>query len=152
MNELKKQKNNDPIILRIVKLLEDQNKTQKELTDYLGITQNAFTDWKSGRLKSYKKYVYEIASFLGVSAAYLIDGKEPNNISSEEFTNFLTFLSPNDKKTKKEPTAVIDVELENNVVIFHRDGKTRARKFTEEQMLMFLAMLAAIPENPKDDI
>ena len=59
------------VVIKISNLLKSSNKTQKELTDYLGITQNAFTDWKAGRLKSYQKYLYEIASFLGVSVAYL---------------------------------------------------------------------------------
>ena len=64
------------IINKIVELLNKQGRTQKELTDFLGITNNAFTDWKSGRIKSYNKYLSEIAEFLGVSVDYLL-GKEP---------------------------------------------------------------------------
>ena len=68
--------NQDPIIQKIIDLLEKQGKTQKNLTDYLGITQNAFTDWKSGRIKSYRKHLSKIAEFLNVSADYLL-GKGP---------------------------------------------------------------------------
>lgn len=60
------------VIENIVKLLKEQKKTQKNLTDYLGITQNAFTDWKSGRIKSYNKHLPKIAEFFGVSVDYIL--------------------------------------------------------------------------------
>lgn len=60
------------VLDNIIFTLESQNKKQKELTDYLGITKNAFTDWKSGRIKSYMKYLPQIAEFLGVSVDYLL--------------------------------------------------------------------------------
>ena len=66
------------VIENIVKLLKEQKKTQKNLTDYLGITQNAFTDWKSGRIKSYNKHLPKIAEFFGVSVDYIL------GISSKE--------------------------------------------------------------------
>lgn len=59
-------------INKISELLSEQGKTQKELTDYLGITKNAFTDWKSGRIKSYNKHLDKIAEFFGVSVDYLL--------------------------------------------------------------------------------
>ena len=40
---------------KIFKLLEKQEKQQKDLTDYLGLHKNAATDWKSGKSKSYRK-------------------------------------------------------------------------------------------------
>ena len=60
------------ILERITKILKEQHKKQKDLTDYLGISQNNYTDWKSGRLNSYKKYLPQIAEFLGVSVDYLL--------------------------------------------------------------------------------
>ena len=60
------------VIENIVKLLKEQKKTQKNLTDHLGITQNAFTDWKSGRIKSYNKHLPKIAEFFGVSVDYIL--------------------------------------------------------------------------------
>ncbi len=56
----------------IISLLEIQHKKQKELTDYLGISKNRFTDWKCGRIKSYQKYLPQIAEFFGVSVDYLL--------------------------------------------------------------------------------
>lgn len=60
------------VLDRICELLIAQGKKQKDLTDYLGISKNSFTDWKSGRVKSYTKHLDKIAEFLGVSADYLL--------------------------------------------------------------------------------
>lgn len=75
------------VIDNIVFLLKEQNKSQKELCDHLGITKNAFTDWKAGRIKSYTKHLPQIADFFGVSVDYLLgkeDKKEKLPAESEE--------------------------------------------------------------------
>ena len=56
----------------ILKLLKENNKEQKELCDFIGIRQQIFTDWKSGRLKSYLKHIEKIALFFNVSTDYLL--------------------------------------------------------------------------------
>lgn len=68
---------------KISELLKLQNKTQKDLTDYLGISKNVFTDWKSGRNESYLKYLPQIAEFFNVSVDYLLGNTNipnPNGI------------------------------------------------------------------------
>lgn len=60
----------------ITNLLKQQHKKQKDLTDFLGLGKNAFTTWKSGHTKSYKKYLPEIAEFFGVSTDYLLGRTE----------------------------------------------------------------------------
>lgn len=59
------------MIERIRNELELQGKTQKDLMNYLGKSENLFTEWNAGRTKSYTKYVYQIAEFLNVSVEYL---------------------------------------------------------------------------------
>ena len=61
----------DITLQRIISELETQRKSQTNLADYLGITSNVITDWKSGRIKSYSKYLHAIANFLDVSVEYL---------------------------------------------------------------------------------
>lgn len=63
---------------------------QKALTDYLGLKKTAFTDWKSGKSNSYRKYLIEIAKFFNVSIDYLVYGKECTNQLSD---NQRTLLS-----------------------------------------------------------
>lgn len=63
---------------RILNLLEAQGKMQKDLCDFLGLQQTAFSDWKSRRSKSYMKYLPKIAEFLSVTVNDLI-GSEPSS-------------------------------------------------------------------------
>ena len=46
------------ILDRITMLLG--NREQKELTNYLKLNNVAFSEWKSGKSKSYRKYLIEI--------------------------------------------------------------------------------------------
>lgn len=66
-------------------LLKEQKKTQKDLTDFLGITKNAFTNWKNGDNTSYLKKLPEISDFFNVSVDYLL-GKTniPNSSELDE--------------------------------------------------------------------
>ena len=78
---------------KISKLLEQQNKKQKDLTDFLGITKNSFSNWKSGNNNSYIKYIGQIADFLGVSADYLL-GNETEQATKKP-------LSENEERLKE---------------------------------------------------
>ena len=59
------------VLDRITIALKESGKTQKELCQHLGLSKNAYTDWKSGHMQSYKKHLPEIADFLNVSVDYL---------------------------------------------------------------------------------
>lgn len=63
------------VLNKIIYLLKENGKKQKELTDFLSVSHNVFTEWKAGRNSSYKKYLPQIAEFFGVSVDYLL-GKE----------------------------------------------------------------------------
>ena len=73
LNITKKEVNILRVLNNIFSELKKQNRKQKELTDFIGISKNVFTDWKSGKNKSYMKYLPLIAEFLGVSVDYLLD-------------------------------------------------------------------------------
>lgn len=60
------------IIDKITMLLEQKGKTQKELTDFLGLEKSTFSAWKSGKSKSYSKHLAKIAEFLNVSSDFLL--------------------------------------------------------------------------------
>lgn len=67
------------ILDRISKLLGTRE--QQELTQYLGLKSAAFSEWKSGKSKSYRKYLIEISEFFDVSIDYLVYGKEKSSTS-----------------------------------------------------------------------
>lgn len=72
--------------LSIIKeLIVKNNITQKALTDYLGISKNAFTNWNNGSNTSYIKHLPRIAEFFNVSVDYLLDRDQLEN-KEEDFT------------------------------------------------------------------
>ncbi len=86
------------ILDRITMLLN--GKDQKELTEYLGLKNVAFSEWKSGKSKSFRKYLIKIATFFGVSLDYLVYGKvNPNQLTPEDakMLSIFNHLKPADK-------------------------------------------------------
>ena len=65
------------VLNKILDLLKQNKKKQKDLTDFLGVSHNVFTEWKAGRNSSYKRHLPKIAEFFGVSVDYLL-GSENN--------------------------------------------------------------------------
>lgn len=73
---------------KIVHLLSTQNKTQKDLTDFLKLQKGVFTQWKSGTSQSYKKHIQKIAEFLGTTSAYLLgETNNPNPTDDKEIND-----------------------------------------------------------------
>ena len=71
-------------IVKISSLLKQQHKKQKDLTDFLEIHCNNFTEWKAGRNTSYLKYISQIAEYLNVSTDYLLGNEQKEKSLSEE--------------------------------------------------------------------
>lgn len=74
----------DIIMERIISELKLQDKKQIDVTNFLGLSQNAFGSWKAGRNKAYLKYLYQIAEFLDVSVEYLKGETDEKNTASKE--------------------------------------------------------------------
>lgn len=70
---------------KISALLKENQKTQKDLMDYLGLEKSTFTAWKANKNTSYKQYIYEIAEFFGVSTDYLL-GRTDDPINYDDNT------------------------------------------------------------------
>ena len=56
----------------ILSIMKEKGITQKELCKAIGIGAPKFIDWKMGRVRSYHKYIPQIADFLGVSSDMLL--------------------------------------------------------------------------------
>ena len=65
---------NDPVVLKIMELLKLQGKTEKDLTEHVGLANTTFTKWKYKDVKSYRKHLEKIAEYLDVTPAYLTEG------------------------------------------------------------------------------
>lgn len=79
------------ILDRITALLDGRD--QKVLTEYLGLKNVAFSEWKSGKSKSYRKYLIEIAKFFDVSLDYLVYGKKDIETATDDIKELLSYYS-----------------------------------------------------------
>ncbi|MDE5772089.1 MAG: helix-turn-helix domain containing protein [Ruminococcus sp.] len=108
------------------------NREQKELTNYLGLNSVAFSEWKSGKSRSYRKYLIEIAEFFHVSLDYLVYGNKNNSIKlnpdEQELLENYSRLSEADKKEVSEK--VKELSVYNDVF-----GNKRAGSQNENEML-----------------
>lgn len=106
---------------KIVYILKQSNKTQKDLTDYLGVQKTAFTQWKLGKNTSYLKHISKIAEYLNVSADYLLGNSDiknkPATVNGDElsedvlrFANKLLLLSEEDLKRVEEYVALLELK------------------------------------------
>ena len=83
---------------KILTLLKEQKKTQKQLMEHLGLGKTAFTGWKNGENSSYKKHIGKIAEFFDVSTDYLLGiEKKPLINEDEELTEYLQELKSRDE-------------------------------------------------------
>ena len=73
-------------VLRIMELLAERGKTEKDLTDFLGISPSGMTRWKYDGSNAYLKYIDEICEFLDTTPNYLFWGEadEEKRLTSEE--------------------------------------------------------------------
>ena len=83
------------VIDKIIYLFDYKKHNQKELAEYLNIPENKISEWKSGKTKSYKKYVSKIAEFFDVSTDYLLNDNIPVKFSDLSLSN-AEIISSND--------------------------------------------------------
>jgi len=71
---------------RIKTLLKEKSKTQTELADYIGVSQNTVSDWINKGKNPSANYTYRISDFFGISIEYLYTGKDNSNITKDGLT------------------------------------------------------------------
>ena len=81
------------VLHNITQEMIKQGKTQKQITTYLGLSKSTFSEWLAGRSKSYNKYIYQIADFLGVSPEYLLGKSDDVGTSVAEDVNVAELLN-----------------------------------------------------------
>ena len=89
--------NENQILTRIMNLMEVKGLRQKDLADYLGLSMSSLTQWKTGKSRSYMKYLEQISELLGVDREYILNGNEEGSgnydfsLSSNEFDIVSTY-------------------------------------------------------------
>lgn len=69
---------------RIFSLLNKRGIEQKEFARLIGTSDKTVSAWKTGRAKSYTKYLSKIAEVLGVTTDYLVNGNSDILITSHD--------------------------------------------------------------------
>lgn len=96
----------DIIMQRISECIGPEHGATKELAEYLDIHPNVITNWKNGSLRSYTKYLDEIAAYYHVSKEWL-EGKTDKNKKTPALTN-------KDKRDIAKDLEELKSSLENN--------------------------------------
>lgn len=61
---------------RIFYLLDQSGMEQKKFAELIGATDKIVSKWRTSGLKSYRKYLPQIANALNTSVEYLLNGQE----------------------------------------------------------------------------
>lgn len=114
--------------MRIKEIREAKGQKQKDLANALGIAANTLSQYECGKREPDLETTKRIAEFLGVSIDYLLGTEQ-----------------------KEMPATTEDDGQMENVVIYHRDGKTVVKKFSPEKLALVDKMLSAIEDddNPR---
>jgi len=64
----------DPVVIRILNMMEQRGITQREMASMLGISEGSFSKWKTRGSKSYSKYLGKLSEILNVPVSYLLTG------------------------------------------------------------------------------
>ena len=150
----------------------EANLSTKDMADLIGVDEDTILSIERGEYKIDKETIFRICDILHITPD-ILDGiiterLEQGDIDAEYcFTRFPNpptihsscptqttpplnlqlFASPQSGETEKPAE---DSEPSEDVIIYHRNGKTVKREFTKEQMDMLISMIEAIPEKPKD--
>lgn len=118
--------NTQIIVDRISDLCKEKSVSINQMLKETNLNKSLVDNLKKGSMPSIDKMEC-VADYFGVSVDYLLG------------------------KTDKKEKPAGEGELSENIIIYHRDGKTVKRTFTKEQLALFHAMLDAIPEDPNDN-
>lgn len=131
----------DALII-IEKLLKEQHKSQKDLCAYIGKEKQVFTNWKSGKNKSYEKYLPQIADFLNVTIDCLLGRDTSTASKGSEEQLLIYFRNLNDFGKKKALDALADLndvpkylnaDTSKNKKVAARKGGLEERPLTDDE-------------------
>ena len=90
---------------RILTLIETKEITQQQFLKDMGFNKSTLNDWKSGRSKSYKKYIDKIADYFGVPIDYILDREEATyqpQVFSEQLADIIKCYNSLSKSGKEK--------------------------------------------------
>lgn len=99
----------DPVVERILNMMEQRGISQKEMASTLGISDGSFSKWKNQGSKSYSKYIGQLSEILNVPVSYLISGDVNGDNKPIYSENTKTMIKMFDGMSEKEQLFFLDV-------------------------------------------
>ena len=129
---------------RICCLRKERKLKQSDLAKVLCVSPSTIGMYEQNRREPDIGTIVKIANCLDVGVEYLLglDSKNKDELSEPDkaLLEVGTYFQNQEKSTS----------MTEDVIIYHRDGKTVKRRFTKEQLALFHAMLDAIPDTETD--
>jgi len=66
----------------VSRIMKEKRISQRDLAEYLHVTEFRVSHWKNGRSESYMKYMPQIAEFLGVQVGEIFAGEQKDPVIS----------------------------------------------------------------------
>ena len=86
------------LLTRIFELVDEAHMEQKQFASILGTTDKTVSAWRTGRSKSYTKYLPQIAEALGTTTEYLLTGNGPKKKTAPSGVSDSDTISEDDIK------------------------------------------------------
>lgn len=115
---------------RLKQLRDSNGLTQEDVGKLTGVTKATINRYETGEIDIKRTVAIKLAAVFNVSPAYIMGWTDNPQIDNKPG----------------------DAELEENIIMYHRDGKTVKKKMTKEQMKMLSSMIDAIPEEDNLDL
>lgn len=119
---------------RLRELRTANNMSQRKLATAVNISKSSINMYERGEREPGIELLEAFADYFNVDMDYLLGKKD----------------TPRENLSKK--TKPGNAELEENIIMYHRDGKTVKKKMTKEQMKIISSMIDAIPEEDNPDL
>ena len=113
---------------RLKILRNEKNLLQKDVANAINVGRTTYVKYENGDSEPSMKILVQLANFFEVSTDYLLG-----------------------KTNEKNKPADSGEPLKENMVIFHRDGKTVKKEFSPEQMELIAKLLNEIPGETKEN-
>lgn len=108
---------------RIFLLLKGQKKTQKQLSDFTGISTSAISAWNKKGTNPASEYLVSIAKFLNVSLDYLLTGQEksPSSYLTENEQKIIDVFKNLNNTQQGEIIGRAQLMAEQNEILYRKE-------------------------------
>ena len=115
---------------RLKQLRDEKQLTQEDVGNIIGVTKATVNRYETGEIDIKRTIAVKLSKVFDVSPAYIMGWTD------------------NPQKVNKPD----DIELEEDIIIYNRNGKVIRKKISKEKMDLLTSMIDAIPEDNNPDL